>query len=261
MRLHHPVTVYPAAIAVLGAVAAYVFDPTLITLGAAIGGALLATGSFLANLFLFSGSVAEKHFQIVFNNLEERKRELLDKIKAELGELQDGLSDELRQHASQGHSQYRMVKERFGTVKNILDQKLHSGELTYGRYIAAAEHVYLSVLDNLAIVVSQCRSLQSIDLHYIETRMSSLSALNNPTDADWKEVKALEERRSLQQQQIEQINRLLSENEIAITEMDKLNAAVAQVKLSRGAKSSRDIDAAIEEMEELAKRVHEYAKV
>ena len=90
-----------------------------------------------------------------------------------------------------------------------------------------------------------------------EQRMQVLKRLKDPQEADRNEFKTLEERVQLLSEQLERANQLLTQNEIAITKMDKLNVALATVKTGAEA-AALDLNSAIRDMEDLAKRVHHY---
>jgi hypothetical protein len=66
-------------------------------------------------------------------------------------------------------------------------------------------------------------------------------------------LKTLQDRMTLRNSQLDSVNTLLTFNENAITEFDRVNAAIAEVK---GVKSQTaiDLDSAMRELETLAQR-------
>ena len=83
------------------------------------------------------------------------------------------------QHARQGAEQFKRMQEKYQNVRELLEQKLSSGELAFGRFIGAAEQVYLSTLDNLKQAVTIMRSAGSIDPVYINERLKHLEVNQN----------------------------------------------------------------------------------
>jgi len=132
--------------------------------------------------------------------------------------------------AAQGAEQFTRIREKFENLREILAQKLNTGELTYGRYFGTAEQVYLSVLDNLRDVVNLLNSVSSIDADYINSRLYELSKHKNPTEADKQEVETLNERKQLRESQSQKVDVLLTLNEKAMTQIDQTTAAIAEMK-------------------------------
>ena len=58
---------------------------------------------------------------------------------------------------------------------------------------------------------------------------------------------------------LDKVNDLVTRNEVAITQMDKLGAALAELRTLPGG-ASVDLDTAIQEMEELAKQAYRYGR-
>ena len=252
-------TLYPSGIGLLGSLAIGLFGLNPITLVAAIGGLGIGAATFGINYFLRHGTLERMHLEEIFSEIENRRIETLEQLRVSLSELQEGDNAVIQEFAEQGNKQFSMVEERFETVKHILERKLRKGELTYLRYLGASETVFIAVLDNLERSVSLMKSNRAIDDDYIASRLSSLEALSSPSDADEREHKTLTERRELSGQQQEVISSLLTENEIAITRMDQLNGSLADLTIIKGRGAQR-LEQAIENMEELASRVHHYAE-
>lgn len=255
--LYHPVTVACFGVGVLGLLMMLLSGMTGFTAAAAMAGFGLSMFSFFAQYFVFGKEIADRHVRKVYEQLEKKKEDLLESLIREFRTLGNSERPALRDFAAQGGAQYRMVRDRFNAIKDILKRKLDPSELTYERYLGAAEQVYLAVLDNLESVITGLQSVEAIDLEYIEVRLQSLKENPNPSDSDWEECRTLEERKKILEQQLEKIDALLSRNEVAITEMDKVNTSVADLKVT-GGRSLHDLDSAIREMEQLARRVHEF---
>ena len=59
-----------------------------------------------------------------------------------------------------------MPREKYDNLAEILREKLNAGELTYSRYVAMAEQVFLSGLDFLKEAAMSLKSISKIDPDY-----------------------------------------------------------------------------------------------
>lgn len=252
-----PFTLYPAGVGLLGGLAIGLFGLNPITLAAVGGGIGLGATTFGINYFLRYNSIEKLHLEQLFSDLKNRRIKTLEQLRKNLKELQDDDASYVREYAQQGKKQFAMVEERFETLKQMLGNKLKVGELTYLRYLGASESVFVAVLDNLERAVSLLKGTQAIDNSYIESRLDSLKSLENPTKDDEVEFQALNERQNLANEQKQKISSLLTQNEVAITKMDQLNASLANLTIIKG-RSAGKLEQAIDDMERLASRVHQY---
>lgn len=255
--LENPITMYSTGVGILGALAMGLFGATGLPVVAAVGGLGLGMGSWLINYLLRGGTLADRHIKKLYAELERRRQEISEKVESSLGKLASESKGALRDHADQGARQYEMATTRFKTLQETLRAKLNPGELTFGRYLGAAEQVYLSVLDNLSVTAAMLQSVSAIDPKYIESRLKALRALRAPNPADAEELRTIEERGRLLQEKLEKVNALLTQNEVAITQMDKLCASLAELRVLQGG-AAVDLDSAIREMEALAEQAHRY---
>jgi len=153
-----------------------------------------------------------------------------------------------------GVHQIDMLRSKTDNLATILGQRLEAGELTFSRYLATAERVYAAALGNLQQVAIMLRSISAIDPDYIETRMKELE---NGGVVAMTEVATLRSRLKLLTDQKVKIDELMSENEVALTTLDRTTAALADAKI--GAKAL-DAKSAMTDLEELAARAGRYAE-
>jgi hypothetical protein len=146
-----------------------------------------------------------------------------------------------------------MVHKRFQTMQELLAAKFESKELTYSRYFVAGEQAFLAVLDTLDGIIGRMQSACAIEPKYVEERINATRRQKTLTPADEEEVRALETRMKLRGDQLDSVNTLLTFNENAITEFDRVNAAIAEVKGTKS-QTSVDLDSAMRELESLAQR-------
>ncbi len=257
--LEHPVTMFSTGVGVLGALAVGLFGAATLPVAATVGGLGLGMGSLLYNYFVRGGTLADQHIKKIYEDLAKQRLKVMQALEKNFKRLGDKAQGEVAEQAEQGGEQFTQAVERFESLKKTLDEKLSPGELTYGRYLGAAEQVYLSVLDNLSIMAALLQSVAAIDTRYIASRMKALLAMSSPKPADKEELKTLEERERVAKETLDKVNDLVTRNEVAITQMDKLGAALAELRTLPGG-ASVDLDTAIQEMEELAKQAYRYGR-
>jgi hypothetical protein len=90
---------------------------------------------------------------------------------ASLADLADDLE---KLGAPQGAQQMQKLAPLLDNLRAVLNRRLSAGELTYGRYLGAAEQVANSVVDNLRDVDVTLRSIRSIDANAIGERLNHL---------------------------------------------------------------------------------------
>ncbi|MCK4258188.1 MAG: hypothetical protein KAX49_04380 [Halanaerobiales bacterium] len=256
--MDNTVSTYSLTIGGIGLVSALVFGKKE-WLYASCGLIVIALLVYLVN-YVFRRDVFAKKYVVLLNRRSEEKRvELLERIKHILAEY--GNNSELRVFSSQGEEQFTRIKEKYLNYKDCLEDKFDPNELTYGRFLGAGEQIYFSVLDNLERVTSALKIVSGIDEEYIRQRMQHLDILaqeNRLQEADKKEMKTLSDRLALKKQQMDKINELLTINEEAMTQLDQSTARLSELNTTRN-RASVDIATAREELEELIKRSSKYS--
>jgi hypothetical protein len=252
--LGHPLTLFPPALGLISGLAGFLFSvPPLFAIMA--GTFVIGAGSIIVNIFLLSERSASRYIRRLNAKLKEHEKYVLASLEKDLLECSSIKGGE--HYALQGVEQFRRIQEKYQNVLDLLEQKLSSGELTFGRFSGAAEQVYLSTLNNLKQVVATLQSAGTIDPGYIEGRLEQLGMLKQKSEADGKEVDTLKKRRALREEQLDKINHLLTRNEEAMTEMETTTAAIADMQTD-GSFAATDFDHAITLLQELAQRAHMY---
>jgi len=251
--LQHPFTLYPSAVGLLGLVGVLLFGPILPAVLAA--GAGLSTGllHFLTQYFLRSDRVAAAHLKEIHDRLDSQQREVLENLEGKLkaaAKLAIGT-----EYGLQAADQLGMARTRFELLKTLLAEKFKPTELTFSRYFVAGEQTYLAVLDNLDSIASRLQSVSTIDARHVSARITAIGRQKKIAPADEEEIETLKARLALREEQLDRINTLLTFNENAITEFDRVNNAVAEVRGAR-AQASVDLETAMAELEALAARAH-----
>ena len=249
--LQHPLTLYPTAVGVLGAVGIGLFGPVTVAVAATVAGLGLGLGHFATQVLMRPESIAAAHFREMHEKLAKQREATIADLEKRLtaGAAKDGPNG----YADQALKQFSMVQKRFETMQTLLATKFETTELTYSRYFVAGEQAFLCVLDTLEGIVSRLQSADAIEPDYYRERVNALKRQKPLPQADRDELRTLEERMRLRESQLDAVNTLLTFNENAITEFDRVNAAIAEVKGVK-AQTSVDLDSAMKELEALAQR-------
>lgn len=250
----HPLTLYPAALGMLSGMAALLYDLPLLLLGT---GGFLAVGATtsIVNYFFRDEAISSRYLEKITADFKKRRNELLETLNKDLQRCTTIPGAE--QYGIQGYEQFNRVEKKYNRLVVQLGKKFSTTELTYGSYLGAAEQVHLSVLDNLMKVVSLLQGAESVDPVYINGRLQELRGLSRVTPADEREFEALEKRLKLRENQLDQVNVLLTENEESMTTMDTTIAAIADLETGRGF-AENDLQTAMKHLQEIAERTKYY---
>jgi len=219
------------------------------------GTLFVGTANAIVHIFFRHERIANNYITRLNKKLKEHERGVLESLHKNLKTCRAIKGAE--QYASQGTEQFVRVQKKYQNVHELLEQKLTSGELTFGRFVGAAEQVYLSALDNLKQAVAMLQSAGSIDPDYIHDRLKQLAEIKQLTEADRRESEALNKRLKLREEQLEKVSHLLTNNEEAMTKMEETTAAIASMQTD-GSFATTDFETAITQLQELAKSAHIY---
>jgi|GEM_PF-5762244 len=215
-----PVRPVSLAVAGGGVVSLFVFGPGILAVVAVLLGAVVFMAASLLRKSLEATNAQPQHL----DRMKELKRHILKSRYLEnVGDLGDRVADQME-----------LAAGRFDKMRALLGLKFDITELTYARYYGVAEAAYLSVVDNL---------------HAAAISLVSLDVKDTSADA---------ERTALRQQQLAKVRQLLALNEKAITELERVSAALGEVKTRRG-EGSQSLDAVMEQLAELANRAKLYS--
>lgn len=149
------------------------------------------------------------------------------------------------------------VIEKFEKFKNILDVKLDEEEITYHRFMSVTEEVYYNILDNLAAIKDIYQSIEDVDLDYINARLDSLQGKDKLTPEMKAEFESLQKRKDMILSELQSINKYLSINEQAITDLDNMKIKLGKLKTSTPQAES-ELDVSIVNLRKMAQRLSEY---
>jgi hypothetical protein len=251
--LTHPATLYPAVAGILGGVAWALFGSPLL-LAATFGASLIGLTSLTVNYFFRDRTIANRYVEQLKQQMVEKEDQLLENLLQDLTNCQGLVGAE--HYAQQGLDQLTKIQRKYENLNDLVEQKLGSGEFALGGVWAATEQVYLGVLENLTNVVTGLQSISTIDPHYIRDRLTYLSNLDRPADADLREVDTLQQRGGIREEQLQRVNELLTRNEEALTRLEEATVAVSAIR-SGESFTSVDTDNSVERLRELAHEINE----
>ncbi len=253
--LNHPLTLFPTALGLLGGAWLWLIEPTLSALIATIGSAALGIGTMIFQYFFLWERHANAYLDGLTRQMRAYRHWSQNEIKRVLEELES--LGGVNTFASRGSRQYDAINEKFDLFKEMLAKKLDTSEITYMRYLGAAEQLYLNTLDGLRDLVNFIKGIAAIGSDY-QADMKRLQAVARLSDLEKKQLEALLQRDQLRQHQEMKAAELLTLNEQALTKIDMIIAAFAETRIGRR-QSDVDIETAMKEVEQLAAQVKEYA--
>ena len=215
-----------------------------------IGGALLLGGGTWAWRRFFKG---DKFFDQYRDNL----RQLLDEdTERRRDELQRSLEAYGNNHACE---QLEQFQNKIKVFIEILDIKFpDKNQLTYNRYYTIAQEVFLSGIDNLNEVLVLHKTLDAIDMDYIERSLQRIE--NREQDAATKRERSslLQSKQNYQDQQ-QDIKNLMAQNEEALSKLDEAIVQVQDIKRSANNESQLDMEASIEQLHLIAQQSYKFS--
>lgn len=242
-----PYVVYPAGIAMVAGAAALVLGGSSALIAAAATGAFVGLGSWIFNMTLRK----QAH---IGDYLTRMNSILASQTQRSIGELRQELQ---RVDERQGFKQIELLQNKYSAFNDILENKFNKGEITFNRYHAMVEQVFLAVLDNLKQITNVKQGINAIDEEHINDRIQALKSRRLNSSGE-QELDALIGRYRLLQKQRDMVQTKLAENESAMTKMDEVMAAVSVINPTNS-RASMDMEDAMKELEALAKRASSYS--
>lgn len=242
--LQHPAVVYPAVLGVLGGLGVALVAGSPLLLGASVAAGGTAVAALAANFFL-------RHDRIAGDYLQSVREQLTRERQAHIADLAQDLKEV---GSAEGSRQLERFVEKMGVFHTVLGERLSPRELTFARFSAIAEAVFLSGVDNLRAVQLAATALRAVDEAYLRRR---LDQLERPGAADSSETKGLREQLEHARLLRERIQARLGQNESAMAELDRATAAVGDMKTGTG-RPSLDMETAMQELARIAQRSASY---
>lgn len=215
-----------------------------------IGGALLLGGGTWAWKRFFKG---DKFFDYYRDHL----RQLLDEdTERRRHELQRSLEAFGNKHACEQLEQFQIKIKVF---IEILDMKFpDKNQLTYNRYYTIAQEVFLSGIDNLNEVLLIHKTLDAIDVDYIERSLQRLEK-REQDDATKRERNSLMQSKQQYLDQQQDIKNLMAQNEEALGNLDEAIVQVQDIKRSANNEGQLDMEASMEQLHRIAQQSYKFS--
>lgn len=220
----HPATLYPAALALLGALAGTLFGSPVFVM-AGVASALAAACGFTVNFFFRNESIAKRYFEGLSGRIAAAEERRLDELFHEIEKSK--LIPGAENSAARAADQFVRVRRKYAGLQELLQQKLGAGEGAAGNVWAAGEQVYLGALDNLRDMAAVFRAISGMDIDRDRVRLHELSRREASSRAEAMEKEALKDRMGLLRDQLGRVNELLARNEEAIAQLENATAALA----------------------------------
>jgi hypothetical protein len=215
-----------------------------------IGGALLLGGGTWAWKRFFKG---DKFFDYYRDHL----RQLLDEdTERRRHELQRSLEAFGNKHACEQLEQFQIKIKVF---IEILDMKFpDKNQLTYNRYYTIAQEVFLSGIDNLNEVLLIHKTLDAIDVDYIERSLQRLEK-REQDDATKRERNSLLQSKQQYLDQQQDIKNLMAQNEEALGNLDEAIVQVQDIKRSANNEGQLDMESSMEQLHRMAQQSYKFS--
>jgi len=249
--LQHPISIYAI---LFGGVGLFFWLINLfggVILFVAIGVLAVGAISFIVNYFR-KDSIQMKYVTLLNTQMQQHKERLVTRLKQKLEKFRE--AQRLSLYSTQAEEQYEKVREKFDTFTDILQSKLDPTEIAFQRFLGTVEQLYLAILDNLEKVVLTLEGMHTTKLDYIEKRLRHLHALDNPEQADLDEIETLNKRKESWETRREKVNKLLTHNEQAMTEIDLAMSGITEAETKAG-RASVDMEYARDELDRLIERI------
>ena len=249
--MSNPMTILPLAGGVMLLAAWGIFDASIYFMGSGIVGAVLGASMFPINFYGRFDSFRTKYFRELREENEKIAQEKLDDVIDFLDE----------RNFEQGARQVDKIQESMKSFERVLNRKFEPYEFAHARYHGLAEQVMNNTLMNLEQVVTTLEAIDSIDPDYIENRIGEIGEAaggkeENMSTAQKDEITTLEERWNIREKGFENIDRLLSMNEKALTELEKIATSIATSNVT-GNSAEAELLSAIDSLNSLGEEAQE----
>lgn len=255
--LTHPVLLCFALIGIFGILGSILFKMMFLVIAGVVG-FILVGATFVINYYVRRPQIESDYIERLNKQAEENIKRKLNDLDKELDVCLDFSDNDPL--VMQAKKQFRMVNDKFRSFKDILGKKFSPNELTYGRFYNTAEQTHGAVLDNLERVVLSFKALKDIDLDYLENRYDELKKRideDKAEDFDKKEFESVQERIDMRERKFYEIDSILSKNEEAMTEMNKINLKLSEIRTHEG-RARQDLDETLGELSNLANTASQY---
>jgi hypothetical protein len=215
-----------------------------------IGGAILLGGGTWAWKRFFKGDK-------FLDQYRDHLRQLLDEdTERRRNELQQSLDAYGNKHACE---QLEQFQTKIKVFIEILNMKFpDKNQLTYNRYYTIAQEVFLSGIDNLNELLLIHKTLDAIDMDYIERSLKRLEGREQDAVTKRERNSLLQSRQQYQDQQ-QDIKNLMAQNEEALSKLDEAIVQVQDIKRSENNEGQLDMEESMEQLHNMAQQSYKFS--
>ncbi|MNK61600.1 hypothetical protein D3C87_807620 [compost metagenome] len=160
--------------------------------------------------------------------------------------------------AEKALAQFEQNEDRSKKFRAVLAAKFEPGELTYQRYLSAAEQLHQALFENLSDVTVMLNNLDSLAVREARKELAILERFAQLSEDEARTASGLRERLAIAERTEAEVRSRLAYNETALTELDRVNLALSSIKTSKST-SNVDLEATMNELRELAERAKKYS--
>lgn len=205
----------------------------------------MATVGIVLGLFFWFWGYARRRDQHAALIMQERASHLMQKRDQELVRLEARLQ---RDGTTEASEQIRELRAGFDAFKNVLEQRLSSGELGYQRFRVVLEELFLSALDNLEHAVERLHAALAIEVGEVDERIRHIEAVGD--DPNSMELIELRRARTRYEALTESARELFEQNKAVLAMLRSSCARVTGIQAHR-AKARKELDAVLTEVSSL----------
>jgi len=220
--LTNPVTIVSFILGVLcGILLASVDFSTLFLVGLIVF-VVVAFGSFILDVTTRKVFFLEDWLKIVKTQMKQRQNRDVHDLRLEIAEC--GRIPGTTTRVVAANNQFRVVERVFGKIDQVLAHKYKTGEIKYGKFLAAAEGLSKAILSHLRQIVTLLQSLGALQPN--DKRLEFLERLTSQTPQFEAERDRLRQQAERKTRVYIEVDRIITENETAIgaleTMLDKI---------------------------------------
>jgi hypothetical protein len=245
--LQRPYVLYPAAVGILGGMAALLLGPGALFVIPAALGAVVAGGAWAFDFGVRRDKVAADYVRRMQEALAGRIDQIIDTLHGDLAGLRD----------DDAIAQLDRLRTKFRACEDLLRRKLDPSEVTFSRYLGMTEQVFLAGLDNLRQIADTLRGVNAMDEAELKRRATALERAARLQPAQQQELAAMRDSLQLLAERRGKIDGWLAENESAMNQMDRVMAVIADLDTAQD-QAAMDMQPAMQELRGLLERAHNY---
>ena len=187
--LQHPLTTFPAALALLSGLYMLLFTPNRAAFLLAFGGALVSLSAWIFNYFFRGERLAENYMRTRMQARRAQRERKIEDVRSEFRRLQSRAAVQAAEE----------LRDAYQKVKNFLETRSSQGQMAGGmRLQMLAEEAYFQGVEVLVTAAEIMRALQEINVEKLEQEVKTWEAerqaLQNSAEDKSRQLSALERR-------------------------------------------------------------------